>query len=203
MSKIVHAFVLMAAVIGVARPALAGPPLLCHPFQTGAASAALLPWANTSGWNSPDPAYDVKRLVADTTRLLTPDAPVLVRMENLRRAAIYASKDSRLMVDLLTALNSRAQPLNGSVPDPLAIFDAGYLVETYKQGTHMHRFDVPAVDGYAMVQRAIGMKGSSPDMEFAASLMKSGAVAAEHRRRAEAGAAAGSLLARNLAQTSY
>ena len=110
MVKIVRALVLTFAVAGVAHPVFAGPPLLCHPFHTGAAGEALLPWAGTAGWNSPDPRYDVKNLVADTTRLLTPHAPVLVRMENIRRAAIYASRDNRLMTDLLKALNSRAQP---------------------------------------------------------------------------------------------
>ena len=43
------------------------------------------------------------------------------------------------------------------------------------------------------------MTGTSPEMEFAASLMKDGPVAAEHRRRAMAGAKPGSLLAKNLA----
>jgi hypothetical protein len=43
------------------------------------------------------------------------------------------------------------------------------------------------------------MTGSSAEMEFAASLMKDGPAAAEHRRRAVAGAKAGSLLAKNLA----
>ena len=55
------------------------------------------------------------------------------------------------------------------------------------------------VDGYALVQKAITMTGSSAEMEFAASLMKDGPAAAEHRRRAVAGAKAGSLLAKNLA----
>ena len=40
--------------------------------------------------------------------------------------------------------------------------------------------------------------GPNPEMEFAASLMKEGATSAEHRRRAQAGAAPGSLLAKNL-----
>jgi hypothetical protein len=195
MSKIARTLLLALVVIGVARPALAGPPLLCHPFQTGAAPAALLTWGSDPGWNSPDPRYDVRTLVADTTRLLTPDAPVLVRMENLRRAAIYASRDTRLMADLLDALIRRSESDGGR--NPLAVFDAGYLIETYRQGTHLHR-QTPSADGYAMVRRAIAMQGSNADMEFAASLMKGGAAAAEHRRRAEAGAAAGSPLARNL-----
>ena len=43
------------------------------------------------------------------------------------------------------------------------------------------------------------MAGTNPEMEFAASLMKEGPVSTEHRRKAMAGAKAGSLLARNLA----
>jgi len=55
------------------------------------------------------------------------------------------------------------------------------------------------VDGYALVVKAIALAGTSAEMEFAASLMKEGAASAEHRRRAVAGARAGSLLAKNLA----
>ena len=56
----------------------------------------------------------------------------------------------------------------------------------------------PQIDGYAMIAKALRL-APSPEMEFAASLMKSGAASANHRRRAAAGATAGSLLARNLA----
>ncbi len=48
----VNALVLTAAFVALAAPALAGPPLICHPFETG--SAALLPWTkNTTNWNAP------------------------------------------------------------------------------------------------------------------------------------------------------
>jgi hypothetical protein len=53
--------------------------------------------------------------------------------------------------------------------------------------------------GYLLVTRAITLSGGNPEMEFAASLMKDGRAGAEHRRRAMAGAKAGSLLAKNLA----
>ena len=55
-----------------------------------------------------------------------------------------------------------------------------------------------AADGYGLVRKAIEVAGTSPEMEFAASLMKGGPIAAEHRRKAQSGAKAGSLLARNL-----
>jgi hypothetical protein len=50
------------------------------------------------------------------------------------------------------------------------------------------------------VLKALELAGSSPEMEFAASLMKGGPISAEHRRRATSGAKAGSPLAKNLAQ---
>jgi hypothetical protein len=49
-----------------------------------------------------------------------------------------------------------------------------------------------------MVTKALQL-APSPEMEFAASLMKEGSASANHRRRAAAGAPAGSLLAKNLA----
>jgi hypothetical protein len=60
------------------------------------------------------------------------------------------------------------------------------------------RNDPRAVEGYALVRKALQLAGQNPEMEFAASLMQQGTVAAEHRRRAAAGAPAGSLLAKNL-----
>ena len=58
--------------------------------------------------------------------------------------------------------------------------------------------DPRAVDGYVYVQKALRLAGSNAEMEFAASLMQQGEVAAAHRQRAVAGAPAGSLLAKNL-----
>jgi hypothetical protein len=201
----------LALLLATAGAAEAGPPLICHAFDAG--QAPLLPWGQGPGWDSPDRSYDVSRLVADTVRLLSPEAPVLARMENLRRATIYAARNRRIAVELLGALTERAQAGGGS-RDPLAWFDAGYLVESFRQASHIYKWDMltPAererwslrtepkgTDGYALVIKAIGMAGASPEMEFAASLMKEGAVGAEHRRRAVAGARAGTLLAKNLA----
>ena len=171
----------------------AGAPLICHPFQTDAAPA--LPWGDGSSWNTPDRRYDERNLTQDTLRLLTPSAPVLARMENLRRATIYASRDSRVADQLLAAVLARAQAPNA---DAQALFDAGYLIESYKQAVHLHRRAAPGVDGYAMVRRAIATANGNSEMEFAASLMTQGAASEAHRRRAQAGASAGSLLARNL-----
>ena len=191
----------------------AGPPLICHPFQTG--NAAVLPWGDGPGWNSPARGYDVQRLTADTLRLLSSNAPILARMENMRRATIYAARDSTIAYELLSTVLARAlsSAASGS-PDPQSLFDAGYLIESYKQAVVLQRENILsathrsgasaagdlAVDGYAMVVRAIALSGGSADMEFAASLMKSGLVSAEHLRRATAAAPTGSLLARNLSR---
>lgn len=186
----------LAAALLVAVPTMseAGPPLLCHPFQTG--SSPLLPWGDGSGWNTPAARYDVRQLPEDLLRLLSPDAPVLTRMENVRRAVIYAWDDPRLADRLIAALSARTTSTTGR-EQALALFDAGYLLETYKQGAHRHhRTDIP--DGYGMVVRAIAALGGNAEMEFAASLMTQGERAASHARRARAGASAESLLAKNI-----
>ena len=195
--------------VAVAGAAEAGPPLICHAFDAG--SAPLLPWAKGQSWDSPDASYDVTRLTADTLRLLSADAPILARMENMRRATIYAARNREAAGQLMSAVMKRAESGGGS--DALSWFDAGYLVESYRQASHIYKWDMltkverakwtlrdepNSVDGYALVQKAITMTGSSAEMEFAASLMKDGPAAAEHRRRALAGAKAGSLLAKNL-----
>jgi hypothetical protein len=207
----------VASAIGIllSLPAVgvAGPPLICHPFETG--TEALLAWGPGPGWNSPDPRYDLRRLTGDTLRLLTPGTAVIARMENMRRATIYAARDPRVADELLAALLARAlATVAAGTPDPDALFDAGYLIESYRQAAHLNRdrlFPVrvrpswtrwgdPALDGYALIARALALAGPRPEMEFAASLVKGGERSADHRRRAEAGARPGSLLARNLAR---
>ena len=199
----------LGILFSVAVAAEAGPPLICHAFDAG--TAPLLTWGQGQGWDTPDRSYDVSRLTADTVALLTPEAPILARMENLRRATIYAARDKQAAVALMSALMKRAE---GGSSDALAWFDAGYLAESYRQASHIYKWDMltaaerakwtlrsepGGVDGYAMVVKAIAMAGANPEMEFAASLMKEGTVGAEHRRRAVAGARSGSLLAKNLA----
>lgn len=209
----VRAAVLAAFVAFLASPAEAGPPLLCHPFEPGA-GAALLPWGDsTTNWNAPDATYDRHHLVRDTLHLLSPDAPVLARMENLRRAAIYAAGDRQTAADLLSTLVSRARRDEGTTRvRAMAWFDAGYAIETYRQvsqiaGRTSDR-DLrswtagrePAEDGYAMVRRALELTGGDATIEYAASLMTTGPTAAEHHRRAAAMARADVLLARHLAR---
>jgi hypothetical protein len=211
MLKTHRTLIALGLVLSLSAVAEAGPPLICHPFDAG--GAQLLPWAPGQGWNTPDRSYDVGTLTADTLRLLAPDAPILARMENLRRATIYAGRDRRVAAELMSALIARVQSPDGA-RNPLAQFDAGYLVESYRQASHIYKWDMlttaerarwalrsepSGVDGYALVTRAITMSGGNPEMEFAASLMTQGQAGAEHRRKAMAGAKAGSLLAKNLA----
>jgi hypothetical protein len=206
-------FVLTATVLlALATPALAGPPLICHPFDTG--SSALLPWSKgATGWNAPDRSYDIHRLTADTMRLLTVDAPILARMENLRRATIYAARDTAVARQLLAAVLGRALTATGAgtADTARAYFDAAYLIEAYRQGsfgygTSQEReswtLEPPpaGLDGYALMKKAIALAGSNAEMEFAASLMTQGSVSSAHRAKATAAAASDSLVARNLSK---
>jgi hypothetical protein len=203
-----------AALLFFAGTTLAGPPLICHAIDIG--SAQSLPWTS-SGWNlSGQETYDVSRLVPDTLALLVPSTPVLVRMETLRRATLYAQHRTAIANELLFRLeaNTREHP-----QDALAAFDFGYLTECYKQASWLHqhtdwlkssegaatvRANAPmkTMDGYEWVRKAIALRGSDPQMEFAAALMTTEGAGSEHERHlqnAMAGAKADALLARNLA----
>ena len=83
-------------------------------------------------------------------------------------------------------------------PNPVALFDAGYLIESFKQAAHMFERSITSADGYAMVKKALLVGGSNAEMEFAAALMTSGSTSAAHLQRARAATPAQSLLARNI-----
>lgn len=158
----------IAAALAFARPALAGPPLLCFPFEIGAERS--LPMRGGT-WAEIDPTYNTARLVDDTLALLAPATPVIVRMETLRRAAVYAGKNPALAAPLLDRLRDRAAVADANAP--LAVFDFGYLVETYKQGVYAfgaHMTAAHAVDGYALVEKAAAMTGD-PTIEFTLAVM--------------------------------
>ena len=208
------AIALIAALLCFAAVAQAGPPLICHVIEIG--NAKSLPWTSHN-WNlSGGETYDTKNLVRDTLEILGPNTPVLVRMETLRRATLYARKDPVAAKELLAKLHARATAAESSGhPDALAWFDVGYLAETYKQwiGQNWMRVSTdeqnPAagVDGYAFVKKALALRGPSQNgndaqMEFAAALITLSDHRAEHRehaQRAIAGAKSDSLLAQNLA----
>jgi len=203
---------ILKAILLFAGSALAGPPLICHAFEIGQAKS--LPLASRS-WNlSGSENYDTRNLAKDTLEILAPDTPVLVRMETLRRATLYARKDTVAAQELLARLHARATAAESAGhPDALAWFDAGYLVETYKQwigvnlphmtdGMRMDPNPATGADGYAMIKKAIGLRGADPQMEFAAALITLSGPRDEHAPHAQkalAGAKTDSLLAQNLA----
>ena len=201
--------VLLATLLSLATLTKAGPPLICHSVEIGAAKS--LPWISHD-WNlSGGETYDTKNLVRDTLEILAPDTPVLVRMETLRRATLYARKDPLAAKELLARLHARATSAESSGrPDALAWFDVGYLAEAYKQWIGQSWMKVSkdeqnsaaGVDGYALVKKAIARRGSDPQMEFAAALITLSGPAEEHRQHAQkaiAGARIDPLLAQNLA----
>ena len=197
-----------------ARPVFAGPPLLCHPFDIDGARS--LPWGSSASWSAAQADYDLSRLAADTQALLTPSTPVIVRMETLRRAAIYASRDQKVAANLLAALTSQVHAANRSgKSDPLAYLDAAYLIEALRQigmleqsselrtRAPLMRELVKDLDGYAMVQKSLLVRPGDPSLEFAAALIASDrnrAAYQAHAERARAGASRDPLLARNLKQ---
>jgi hypothetical protein len=200
-----RATILLAACsfVGVATPALAGPPLVCFPFDIG--SSTSLPWKG-GGWEGSRADYNLSRLTGDTIALLTPSTPIVVRMETLRRAAIYATKDPKTARGLLDTLLARVKAISrGGAPEAaLAEFDAGYLIETYRQATYGSSPTagmVADLDGYKLVKHAMALRNDDPAIAFAAALMTVGPRKADypdHVRRARAGTAADQLLARNM-----
>jgi hypothetical protein len=214
-SSLKYLAVIAAGLLLLAVPALAGPPLICHSIDIGTAQS--LPWTS-SGWNlTGQENYDVNRLVTDTLSLLTANTPVLVRMETLRRATLYAQQRTATAMELLARLESRT---HDNPNDALAAFDFGYLAESYKQAswlaqhTNWLKSSTPAgpemkanpglgVDGFSWVKKAISMRGQDAEMEFAAALMtpeNSQKEHNEHLQKAIAGAKADPLLARNIAK---
>ncbi|HEY6128005.1 MAG TPA: hypothetical protein VIW23_07470 [Candidatus Acidoferrum sp.] len=182
--------------------AVAGPPLICHSFDIG--NAKSLPWVSHD-WNlSGGENYDTHNLVNDTLTILSTSTIPLVHMETLRRATLYARKDPVAAKELLVKLVARAQSSEASAqPDAFALFDAGYVTETYKQWLG-EKGQNPAngLDGRERIKKADHLRGNDPQMKFAAALVTLQDPQAEHleyARAAAAGAKADELLARNLA----
>ena len=200
-----HAFPRLAisiavALVGFTTYAQAGPPLICHPIEIGQAKS--LPWID---WNQKGTGgYDLKNLTQDTLAILDSSAPVLLRMETLRRATIYARQDPQVAKELLTRLQARAaNSTDSGLSEALAWFDVGYLIETYQQWIGKAEPNPAAgLDGYAWVKKAVRLRGQDPEMEFAAALITLAGPESDHRehaRKAMAGASNDPLLAQNLA----
>jgi hypothetical protein len=192
---------LLFALSFLAAVALAGPLLICHAFDIGGARS--LPWISES-WNlTGGENYNTRNLASDTVAILDSNSTVLVHMETLRRATLFARKDPQAAKELLTRLVARYEsPATSGHPSALAIFDAGYLAEAYKEWLGKDGSN-PAMnfDGYALVKKAIQLRGNDPQMEFAAALIAvegSASDRLEHAQKALAGAKHDPLLARNL-----
>jgi hypothetical protein len=195
----------VALAVITSSPAFAGPPLICHPYAIG--NAKSLPGG--TAWHGVSKNYDRQNLVRDTLALLTPEAPIIVRMETLRRAAIYATsemrgwdkgayteEDRRISAALVTALRDRSKDAKPA-DRALALFDAGFFAETLRQ-TNMD----PGLDGYTLMAEAAKLRGADPEMEFALAVASVHPQRKEHREhlaRARAAAREGTLLANNLA----
>ena len=164
-----------------ASSALAGPPLICHRIDIG--NAKSLPWHESENWNGADSHYDTARLAADTLALLSPSAPLNVRMETLRRAAIYSSGKHGLRDQITAQLLTRVATSEAAgKPDAMAWFDAGVWVEAERQTAFLDEYErlssserahwrwsgAPAIpDGVSWVHRAtrLGAKGIDPAIE--------------------------------------
>lgn len=216
-------FAAVLLLAGSTLSALAGPPMVCHEIAIGQARS--LPW--DGGHGGSDSSYDVRNLTRDTLKILDEEPSTLVRMETIRRAAVYISHEKspgreRLGWDLVAALVDRAVESSAAKPGPA--FDAGYLLGCFNQlgldiGQRLGRGEEAA--GYAYVASAIQRAragGASAnqvaEMEFAAALITHPAMRARgrgepkdaeravydaHIARAAADAAKGSPLEVNLA----
>ncbi len=184
-----------ACLVALTTFALAGPPMVCHKIEIG--NAKTLPWVDLN-YRKGNSGYDLTHLTSDTLAILDSDTSVLVHMETLRRATIYARQDSQVAKQLITQLQARANTSNAA----LAWFDLGYLAETYKQWIGKGEPNpASGVDGYGFVTKAIAMRGADPEMEFAASLITLVNHESDHDahvQKAFAGAKADALLAQNL-----
>ncbi len=207
--------VALAVSLSTIAPALvhAGPPLVCWPMSIG--DAPSLPWGR--GWHDARPDYDRRRLAADTVALLGPATPVLVRMETLRRAAVYATADDQAAGRLFEALHARMTASGGARAQALALFDLGYGAEAYRQAFVALRHTTPQQgtgveideNGDALVHDALARLRPDPEAEYAAALVTlsrpagigdgSRQLAQKHARMASAGAGRDPQLARTLA----
>ncbi len=176
----------------VALPAMAGPPAVCWQVEIGKAKS--LPWGGGELEARKD--YDTRRVVKDALELLAPGMPVLVRMETIRRAAIYidisaASRDALLKALMLRVLDAEAL----GKPSALAWFDAGYAMGLFR---HFQQF---GRDGYPWVRKALKIRRTDAEMEYACAILTvtgKKETFLHHLGKAAEGAKQNPLLERNL-----
>lgn len=196
--------VALAAVLGSSSIARAGSPLMCFPYHIG--DAKCLPWSSDGAFE-PAKDYDRNKVVADTLALLKTEKSYLVRMETLRRATVYVSKDRQLATELLGKLAWMALDAEAAHNERwarTALFDAGFLAACYEQAGVDIGWKAGVADGrqgWAWLKRAIELGNDDPAVQFAAALVlhgsKDGADKA-YLMRAAQGAEPGSDLARSI-----
>jgi len=197
---------LALATLFTATVAFAGPPMICRSYEIG--NAASLP-GGTDG-HGITRSYNRANLIPDTLALLKPDMPVLVRMETLRRAAVYATngmkdwdkgtypaEDRALAHSLLAQLRERiGAAKNDDTARTLATFDAGFFAETLRQAQLN-----PEFDGYPLLAQVAAARPNDGEVQFALALASINPQRKEHLdylARARAAAKPGSLLASNI-----
>jgi len=188
-------------------------PLLFAVFDIEPAES--LPWAATGHYIGIRDDYDARRVVADTERLLASEMPTIVRMETLRRAAVYASRDRRIAEQLVAFVAGRiaSAPRPGSYPDAMALFDAGYVTEVLKEleefvsGSKVVWGRDPAIvgitrpfDSRAMIERSAALRPNDGAIQLALALVLPSGEADAHLRKAREAASNDALLANNLAR---
>ena len=201
---------MVLAVLALAVPALAGPPFTCHVFDIGAAKS--LPWGAQNNWLGMRDDYDFTRVVADTEALLTPSTPTLVRMETLRRASLYASRDRAVAEQLIAAVMSRVHSAD-QAGQPIALFDAGYVIEALSEietfGNHMKQLAgservlagiTRAFEARPLLEKSAALRPGDASIQLALGLLSRTPESQAYFKKARDGARADSLLASNLAR---
>jgi hypothetical protein len=211
-----HAAVLAVLLLVPLAPKTAvGPPLVCHEFAIDDAKS--LPWER--GMN-PRKDYDKSHLIADVAAILKTEPNLVVRMETLRRAALYTRGDRGLAWELFGRVGCgvlEQAAIQGM--ESLAWFDAGFLAACFDQmGVDLGIKSGVAEEqvGYGYLLRAlekarVEKSDQIATIEFAAALVVHPAMRhgepseadleryGRHIDAAHAGALPGSLLAKNLA----
>lgn len=164
----IFASIMMAAAGGAA---MAGPPLLCFPYEIGKSQS--LPWGKAAF--DQQKGYDTKKVVEDTLALLKTEKSTLVRMETLRRAAVYIGKDADLGTALLARLSWIAMDAEAAgKPSAQSWFDAGMLAATFVQSgcdIKWHAGTANGADGYAYLKKALELSPQDGAMQFGAALV--------------------------------
>jgi hypothetical protein len=194
------------------RLAAVDAPLLFAVLDIG--SAQSLPWTAPANYLGIRDDYDVHHVVADTSALLTPATPTIVRMETLRRAAVYASRDREVARQLVAFVVGRVTVLpTPGPPEPIALFDAGYVIEVLKElqefGLNtktLWALDRTIVgitrpyDGRALLEQSAALCPGDGSIQLALALLTPSSVPNPHLRQAQAAAEHDALLANSMAR---